>query len=110
MNISNVGTVNVEEVESAVVARGRRAVGEGDAAAVQAGVGLAHGANVNGAAAEAEPPVEESLHTPSPPVTQPHAPLAAVPRQDRLALLDTPNASPSTISLGISKYDNFTCP
>lgn len=82
-------TVDVEAVEGAVVALGRRAVGEGDAAAVEAGVGLAHGAHVDGAAAETQAAVRHAPHAPAPAVGHARRALAAVPREDRLALKNT---------------------
>lgn len=82
-------TVDVEAVEGAVVSLGRRAVGEGDAAAVQAGVGLAHGAHVDGAAAQPQAAVQHAPHAPAPAVRHARLALAAVPREDRFSLQHT---------------------
>lgn len=72
-------TVDFESVECAVIARGRRAVGEGDVAAVEAGVGLAHCAHIDGAATEAGTPVAQVPHSPSPAVRQPSSSFLTVP-------------------------------
>lgn len=84
-------TVDLQLVVSAVVARRRRAVGEGDSAAVEAGVGLAHGAHVDGAAAEPEAAVQHAPHAPTPAVRHARRALPAVPREDHVALQPTTN-------------------
>lgn len=81
-------TFDLEVVKSSIVAWGRRAVGKGNAASVQAGVGLSHGAYVDGAPAEVESPVAEPADTSAPSVR--HDGLfrrrAAVPRVDAFSL------------------------
>lgn len=77
-------TVDVEVIEGPVVTSRRRAVGEGDATAVEARVRLPHGADVDGAAAE--PWGKDPPHASAPAVRQLRPALTAVPRKYYLAL------------------------